>query len=64
MCFANQLLAAFEYITLKRFTPDLVFACDNSLRKLKSVAVKCLRAIVTWLEKFLLLGNDLFYKER
>ena len=38
MGFADQLLVAFEYVTLKRFTPDLVSACDDSLHKLKPVA--------------------------
>ena len=35
--FADQLLVAFEYVTLKRFSPDLVSAYDNSLNKLKSL---------------------------
>ena len=38
MGFPEQLLVTFEYVTLKRFLPDLVFACDNSLPKLKSIA--------------------------
>ena len=35
MGFADQLLVAFEYVTWKRFSPDLVSVCDNSLPKLK-----------------------------
>ena len=38
MDFADQLLVAFEYVTLKRFPPDLLSACDNLLHKLKSIA--------------------------
>ena len=29
--FADQLLVTFKHVILKRFSSDLVFACDNSL---------------------------------
>ena len=38
MGFADQLLVTFEHVMLKPFSSDLIFACDNSLPKLKSVA--------------------------
>ena len=48
MDFADQLLVAFEYVTLKRFPPDLLSACDNLLHKLKSIATSWLRATIPW----------------
>ena len=38
MGFADQILVAFEYVTLKRFTLDLASAYVNSLHKLKLIA--------------------------
>lgn len=63
MGFPDQSLVTFEHVTIKRFSSDLVFACDSSLPKLKSVAANWLPVIISRCEKCEPLGNQLVYKE-
>ena len=63
MGFADQLLVTFEHVMLKPFSSDLIFACDNLLPKLKSVAANWFPVIISRYEKCVHLRTHLLYKE-